>query len=161
MEKEFMQAFDEYGDAIFRFCFLKVSEIALAEDMTQETFMRYWQALRRGQEMTNTRSFLYTIAGNLAKDWYKKKKSDSLDYKMEQGFEPRERETRNAQILAEYQEAITKISALGERDREVLFLRYTEGLDPKDIADILGESANAVSVRLSRAMKHLQKELGV
>lgn len=161
MEKEFMQAFDEHGDAIFRFCFLKVSEIALAEDMTQETFMRYWQALRRGQEMTNTRSFLYTIAGNLAKDWYKKKKSDSLDYKMEQGFEPRERETRNAQILAEYQEAITKISALGERDREVLFLRYTEGLDPKDIADILGESANAVSVRLSRAMKHLQKELGV
>jgi len=72
MEREFLQAFDEYGDAIYSFCFLKVSEESLAEDMTQETFMRYWQSLRRGQEMTNTRSFLYTIAGNLAKDWYKK-----------------------------------------------------------------------------------------
>jgi len=87
-EKVFIKSFSEYGDAIFRFCIVKVSNIDLAEDMTQEVFTRYWQYLRNGKEMTNTRSFLYTIANNMAKDWYKKKKSDSLDEKMESGNIP-------------------------------------------------------------------------
>jgi RNA polymerase sigma-70 factor (ECF subfamily) len=58
---------------------VKVSNVELAEDMTQEVFTKYWQYLRDGREMTNTRSFLYTIANNMAKDWYKKKKADSLE----------------------------------------------------------------------------------
>ncbi len=80
-EKIFIESFSEYGDAIFRFCMMKVSNVELAEDMTQEVFTRYWQYVRDGKTMTNTRSFLYTIANNMAKDWYKKKKSYSLDEK--------------------------------------------------------------------------------
>ncbi len=157
-EKVFVENFSEYGDAIFRFCMVKVSNVELAEDMTQEVFTRYWQYLRDGKEMTNTRSFLYTIANNMAKDWYKKKKPDSLDEKMESGNIPRDK-SANPEEVAEYQEVLDTIGDMEEKDKEVLLLKYVEDLAPKDIADLLGESANAISVRLNRAIKRLQQKL--
>ncbi len=160
MEAIFKSNFAEYGDAIFRYSLMKVSNVALAEDMTQETFMRYWQSLRRGREMTNTRSFLYTIANNLAKDWYKRKKPDSLDARMELGHEPHA-EGFSAEEESMYREALATIDDMDDGDREVLHLAYIEGLSPKDIAEIIGESANVVSVRLNRSMKRLKESLHV
>ena len=160
MHTEFMQSFNTYGDAIFRFCLVKVSNQELAEDMTQETFMRYWQSLRAGKTMTNTRSFLYTIANNLAKDWYKKKKADSLDSFMDTGFEPKTTEV-SPEVNAAHNELIAAMQDMEAMDKEVLLLRHVEGLPPKDIADILGETANTVSVRLNRATTRLKHNLGI
>lgn len=153
-----MEAFSEYGDAIFRFCIVKVSDVEMAEDMTQEVFARYWQYLRDGKEMTNTRSFLYTIANNMAKDWYKKKKADSLDEKMESGQVPKDN-TISPEVFAEYQEVLSTIEDLEPKDKEVLLLRHVEGLEPKDIAALLDEPPNTISVRLNRATKRLQQKL--
>ena len=158
LKAEFMHAFTEYGDAIFRFCIVKVSNKELAEDMTQEVFMRYWQYLRDGKEMTNTRSFLYTIANNMAKDWYKKKKADSLDEKLEAGQEPAATGEANAETQAQYQEVLAVIDGMEASDRTVLLLKYSEGLPPREIAEILGETANAVSVRINRAEQRLKEQ---
>jgi RNA polymerase sigma-70 factor (ECF subfamily) len=160
MEQIFLEHFRMYGDAIFRFLMVKVTNRELAEDYTQEVFMRYWQSLREGKEMTNTRAYLYTIAHNLAKDWYRKKKADSLDAKMDTGFEPVSSDA-NPLLDASYTEVLAVIEDLEENDREVLMLRFIEGLDPKDIAEIIDESANVVSVRLNRAMKRLKEKLHV
>lgn len=160
LEKIFTDSFSEYGDAIFRFCIVKVSNVELAEDMTQEVFMRYWRYLREGKEMTNTRSFLYTIANNLAKDWYKKKKADSLDEKIESGHDLKDKAS-GPEVSAEYKEVLAVIDDMEERDKEVLLLKHVEGLDPKDIAKVLGETTNVISVRLNRATKRLQEKLGV
>lgn len=157
---DFESSFDEYGDAIFRFCLLKVSNVELAEDMTQEVFTRYWQYLRASKEMTNTRSFLYTIANNLAKDWYKKKKSDSLDERVEAGYEPVDK-TASPEIMAAYREVISTLDDLEPGDREVLHLRHVAGLAPKEIAVVMEETANVISVRLNRATKRLQQKLGI
>lgn len=155
---EFMEAFTEFGDAIFRFCLVKVSNQELAEDMTQEVFMRYWQYLRDGKEMQNTRAFLYTIANNMAKDWYKKKKSVSLDDQLDNAPEPAGNDL-DPEIAAQYREVLSAIDDLEENDRAVLILRYVEGLPPKEIAVILEESANVVSVRINRAEKRLRDKI--
>ena len=157
-EQMFMNTFAEFGDAIFRFCVVKVSNTALAEDMTQEVFMRYWQYLRAGKEMTNTRALLYTIAHNLAKDWYKKKKSESLEPHLELGHEPATSEA-SPEAHAEQQELIATIEDMAPLDKEVLLLTYVEGLEPREIAAALGENANTISVRLNRAMKRLRTKL--
>ncbi len=159
-EKTFNEAFQLYGDAIFRFSLVKVSNVQLAEDITQEVFMRFWQYLRSGNEMTNTRSLLYTITNNLAKDWYKRKKSDSLDAKMESGYTPASGEP-SLEDVAVYEEVLRVIEGMDEKDKEVLILSYVEGLPPKDIGEIVGESANVISVRLNRAQKRLQEKLHV
>ncbi len=160
LEKAFVESFSEYGDAIFRFCMVKVSNVELAEDMTQEVFTRYWQSLRDGKEMVNTRSFLYTIANNMAKDWYKKKKADSLDDKMESGDVPNDT-TASPEVVAEYQAVLSLIDDMEENDKKVLLLKHVEGLPPKEIAEVLEETANTVSVRLNRATRRLQEKLGV
>lgn len=160
IEIEFSETFTQYGDAIFRFCLVKVSSKELAEDMTQEVFMRYWQYLKAKKDITNTRALLYTIANNLAKDWYKRKKSDSLDDRLALGLEPTEK-SAGPEMLFAHQEVIAAMEGMDTMDRDVLVLRYVEGLDPKDIADILEETANVISVRLHRATKRLQQLLHI
>ena len=159
LEKIFADTFATYSDAIFRFCLLKVSSVELAEDMTQEVFMRYWQSLRDGKEMTNTRSLLYTIANNLAKDWYKKKKSVSLETVLESGHQPSAEVVVSPENSASYQEVLAVIDDMDEHDKEVLFLTYVEGLEPKHIAQMIDQTAGTVSVRLNRAIKRLKQKL--
>ncbi len=159
-EKLFTEIFAEYGDAIFRFCIIKVSNVDIAEDMTQEVFMRFWGYLKAGTDVANPRALLYTIANNLAKDWYKKKKSDSLNDQMDQGYTPIEK-SPSAEILASHKEVIGALDHLDEKDREVMVLRFVEGLEPKDIAAQLNETANVISVRINRATKRLQTILHI
>lgn len=156
----FDEVFATYGDAIFRFCIVKVSNVELAEDMTQEVFMRYWSYLRADKEIQNPRALLYTIANNLAKDWYKKKKADSLDDQIALGYDPIEK-SPGPELAAEHQEIIMALQHLEEQDRELMVMRYVDGLEPRDIAAILSESANVVSVRLNRATKRLQTILHI
>lgn len=159
-EKVFVEDFAQYGDAIFRFCMVKVSNVELAEDMTQEVFMRYWGYLRTDKAIANPRALLYTIANNMAKDWYKKKKTDSLDDQIALGYQPAE-QSAGPIAQAEHQEIVDALNCLEERDREIMVMRYVEGLEPKDIAQLLSESANVISVRLNRATKRLQTVLHV
>jgi RNA polymerase sigma factor (sigma-70 family) len=96
----------------------------------------------------------------MAKDWYKKKKSDSLDEKMESGDVLKDK-TASPEEVASYQEVLDTIEDMEQKDKEVLLLKHVEGLDPKDIAKVLEESANTVSVRLNRATKRLQQKLHI
>lgn len=160
-KETFLATFDEYNNAIFRFCLVKTSQRELAEDLTQETFMRYWQALREGKHMTNTRAFLYTIANNLVIDWYRKKRASSLDAMRDEGFEPVATNELDAESQSAHEAVIDTLKSLPSADREIILLHYVEGLDPKDIAEILEVSANVISVRIHRAIKKLQTKLDV
>jgi RNA polymerase sigma-70 factor (ECF subfamily) len=161
MKEQFLAVYDQYGDAIFRFCQLKVSIRATAEDISQEVFMRYWQQLRLGKEIGNERALLYSIARNLIIDWYRKHKEQSLDVLTEAGFEFAGADHIATVTASEVREVIGVISALDEPTREALTLRFVEGLSPKDIAEITGESANAISVRLNRGIKKVQDHLHI
>lgn len=161
LKEIFLQSFDTYSDAIFRFCLVKTSSKEMAEDFTQETFMRYWRSLAEGKGMRNTRSFLYTVANNLIIDWYRKKKTTSLENLQEQGYDAPDTAGFSSEAQAELKEVLDTISELEEKDKEVLLLRYVEGLEPREIAEILEESANVVSVRINRAIDKVQKKLHI
>lgn len=155
-ESIFQETFHQYSDAIFRFCIVKVSNQPLAEDMTQEVFMRYWQYVRDGKDISNPRSLLYTIANNLAKDWYKRKKSIPLEE--QEGHQDVLVSTESSpETMAVYHELLEVIDDMDDMDRELILLRHVEGLDPKDIAELYSESPNVISVRLNRAMGRLRE----
>jgi RNA polymerase sigma-70 factor (ECF subfamily) len=161
LQTQFLSAFDAYNDAIFRFCALKVSTREVAQDITQEVFMRYWQSLRKGEVLQNERAFLYTIARNLVIDWYRKKKETSLDVIMEAGIDFAGDGPKSITDQAEAQEVLAVIGQLEEDDREVLLLRFVEGFSPKEIAEFRKESANVISVRIHRALKKVQELIHV
>lgn len=148
--------FAEYADAIFRYVVLQVGDRDLAKDLTQDAFIKFWQCLERGDEIEHERALLYKIAGNLTIDFFRKKKSVSLDMLLEEGFEPGVDQTENMQTKIEFKRAVTLLHELPETYRQVLTLRYIEGLEPADIAEVLGENANAVSVRIHRGLKQLE-----
>lgn len=157
----FLTIYDSYADAIFRFVLVKVSDKERAEDITQEVFTRFWQALRKGTVMQNDRALLYAIARNLVIDWYRKKKEVSLDAMTEDGFEaPGASEVPILQN-AMNNEVLAVIQILDEPTRESLILRFVEGLTPADIAQQRGESANAVSVRINRGLKKVREHLHI
>ncbi len=157
----FLEVYDRYADDIFRFCVLKVSSRDVALDLSQETFMRFWQQLRKGTIIENERALLYTIARNLVIDWYRKRKDQSLDTLSEAGFEFAGDDQRNVTERAQIREVLAVIATLEESSREALTLRFVDGLSPQDIALLSNETANAVSVRINRALKKVQEHLHV
>jgi RNA polymerase sigma-70 factor (ECF subfamily) len=156
-EQAFLSSYDAYHDAIYRFCVMKVSSKELAQDLTQETFMRYWQHMRKEEPLQNERAFLYTIARNLIIDWYRKKKEVSLDVLTEAGLEFEGTGIAHIADESQVREILEVVQQLEEGDRDILLLRYVEGMSPKEIGAILDESANTVSVRIHRALKKVQE----
>lgn len=161
MKEQFLEVYDQYSDAIFRFCQLKVSVRETAQDISQDVFLRYWQQLRLGKEILNDRALLYCIARNLIIDWYRKHKEQSLDILTEAGFEFVVDERSTIVSQSEMREVIRVIGSLDETTRDALLLRYVEGMSPSDIAEITGETANAISVRLNRGIKKVQEHLHI
>lgn len=155
-KQHFLAIYDEHHDAIFRFCALKVSSRELAQDLTQDALMRYWQSLRKGDAIQNDRAYLYTLARNLVIDWYRKKKDQSLDDMMEKGVDFAGAGMDSVTELAEFEEVLRIVAQLDQDSQDVLLMRFMEGLSPKDIAVILNESSNVISVRLHRAIKKVQ-----
>lgn len=157
-QKEFLEAYDAYADAIFRFCFFRTNDRELAKDLTQETFMKAWGYIEKGGVIKNMGAFLYQLAGNLVIDWYRKKKTESLDALVEDGFELAD-PLANTGESAEISEMMKIIKKLSRGDQNLIQWRYVEELSAKEIAVILGERENVVSVRLHRAMEKLRKIL--
>lgn len=155
----FLQIYDAYASDLYRFCYLKVSSKEVAEDLSQEVFTRFWQALREGTTMRSERALLYTIARNLVIDWYRKKKETSLDAITDAGVEFAGDDAGTVSLPAEAAEALRAVDSLDPTSRDALVLRFVDGLSPREIASISGESANAVSVRINRALKKVRAHM--
>src|SRR3989344_8856216 len=158
---EFLDAYDRYADALYRHCFFRVFSKARAEELTQETFMKAWEYLAEGKEVQHVRAFLYRIANNLLIDESRKKKEVSLDALLEESnaFEPSYGGENDMERKVLIHEVIEGFKCLDRDERTVLVMRYLDDLDPKEIAEILGMTANNVSVRMNRALKKVRKEL--
>ena len=158
IEQLFLETYDIYADAIFRYCYIQTSDRELAKDLTQESFAKFWQYMQGGKEILQPRPFLYKIAANLVIDYRRKKKTVSLEKMMEQGFDYGEGdEAKSKEIKFEGEKAIQAIKNLDEKYRDVLTLRYVDEMSIKEIAGIVGESENNVSVRIHRGLEKLRE----
>lgn len=158
--KNFLEAYEKYADAIYRYCFFRVFSRERAEELMQETFMKAWQYIYEGKKVDNMRAFAYRIATNLIIDDSRKKKEKSLDAVLEESdaFEPSYDGVREIETRATLKEIVLAMERLDEDERRVLTLRYLEDLDPKDIAEVLDISANNASVKINRALEKLKKQ---
>ncbi|MBI5456528.1 sigma-70 family RNA polymerase sigma factor [Candidatus Kaiserbacteria bacterium] len=159
-EKGFMSAYDEHADSIFRFLASKISDREIARDLMQETFTRAWDYCQEGGLIREWKPFLFRTAYNLVVDTYRKKKAVSLDAMIEdQGFAIPDRSDVINIDKAEVKRIRAAMQGLDEVYRDVLSLRFTEDLPPKEIAGILGLSENVVSVRIHRGLAKLREHM--
>ncbi len=159
LEQEFEKAYNDYSDAIFRHCYFRLFDRELGKELMQEAFMRAWTFISEGKKIENMRAFLYRVANNLIVDYVRKKKEASLDAMQAAGWDPGYDQTPDMQNRIEQGKIMATLQKMDEGYREVLIMRYIDGLPPADIAGILGESANTISVRLHRGIKQLRAHL--
>jgi RNA polymerase sigma-70 factor (ECF subfamily) len=164
IEQQFKEIYERDSDMIFRFCATRISDREQALDVVQDTFMRLWKTFQQGEKVDNTKAFLFTVAHRLIIDWYRKKKSlslDEMDNEDGEAYEPVEDGIKiDIENNSEARFVLDKINELNSGNRTVLHLRYIEGLSPPEIASILGISTNATSVRINRALAELKKITG-
>lgn len=140
---------NEQYDKIYRYCYFRVQNRVLAEDLTQETFLRYFAQnsyIHRGKQL----AYLYTIARNLCIDHYRKKEVDEL--KEEIMEEPmKEVETSLYVRLA--------LEQLPKEMQELILFRYVDQLSVREICEITGMSRSTEYRMEKEALRRLQSLL--
>jgi RNA polymerase sigma-70 factor (ECF subfamily) len=143
----------EHYDKVYRYCYFKVGNSTLAEDLTQEAFLKYLAQdsyIECGKQL----AYLYTIARNLCAAAFRKKQPQELT-----GEVP-DTAAIELQELQELRIAIRQeLNALPEQEQELLLLRYANGLSVGEIAAVLGISRFAVYRRTSTALSILKAVL--
>jgi RNA polymerase sigma-70 factor (ECF subfamily) len=134
-----------------------------AEDLTEQVFLKAWEALpayqQRGKRFA---SWLYQIARNLVIDHHRAHKpvqSASLGH--HDDVESKQATALERVIEAEESAALaTAVSRLPPEQQQVIFLRFVKGLDHAEVARILDKSKGACRVIQHRALTALNQMLG-
>ena len=160
---------EEYYDDIYRYCFFRMQDHSLAEDLTQETFLKFLETSAyhdRGKPL----AFLYTIARNLCIDHIRRTAArpesgitgdlhlnGDISYSITgTAFSP----TLSGPELTDTSVVLTQaLQTLSESDREIICLHYILELNPGEIGRIMNLSRFAVYRRLKRALKLLKNQL--
>jgi RNA polymerase sigma-70 factor (ECF subfamily) len=150
--------FDHYRPKIFGFLARMAGRRELAEDLTQETFLRLARKATTLAEDTRLAAWLFTVARNL---YYSHCRSASLDAERLdrlalRGPEPEPGPFEDAAASELGRRLERAFARLGDRDREVLLLIAVEQVEHAAAAEVLGLSAEALRQRLSRARKALE-----
>mgnify|MGYP001612205851 CR=1 FL=1 len=156
LQGKFVEIYETFADPIYRHCFFRVYASGRAEELMQDTFMKYWLYLKEGNVVQNPRGLLYRIADHLIIDEKRKYAAESLDTLIEEtGFEPSGTDRTEGKALLN--EVMRELAQLRDEERRLFIMRYMDDLDPKEIAEITGTTANTVSVQLNRVREKLRK----
>lgn len=147
------QLIKKYYSSLYQYCFLHLHDRELAEDMTQETFARYFESLQTYTEYGKLKNYLYRIAGNIIKNYYKKK-----ELPMEEAPWTPSTDIRDAEVRMDIERAVDR---LPDELKEITILFFFQELKQKDIAELLNIKLSLVKYRISRAKKLLSEYLEV
>ncbi|MBD5492535.1 MAG: RNA polymerase sigma factor [Lachnospiraceae bacterium] len=140
----------EHYDKIYRYCYCKLRQRELAEDITQETFLRF---LNHGHDFHTAHAlpYLYTIARNLCIDEYRKKKPLlAIEEERIEDIEAEEKMITGVSIRL-------ALAELEEEERELLMLRYVNEVPVYAICKVYGLSRFSVYRKLKSALKKLEE----
>jgi len=162
----FARILARHQDAVFRLVVRMVRDRALAEDLAQETFLKAYRALPTYDPRWKLQSWLLKIAHNATIDHLRRQRLDTTALELpadedassplDRIADPRarnaEQEARGRALARDLQDAL---QTLDPAYRELLLLRFEEGLAYQDIAEITGLPLGTVKVRLHRGRKRL------
>jgi RNA polymerase sigma-70 factor (ECF subfamily) len=149
-------------EPVYRYVHFKVSDPQASEDLTSEVFLRMLEALKQGKMWNTTPdAWIFGIARNVVADHYRKASRQpevALDERLAM---PDEQNLTQRVIVAEQHEELARaINGLTDEQREVVLLRFMEGLSINDVAEILGKTPGAVKGLTHRALRALTEAMG-
>ena len=148
-----MDLYEQY-DKIYRYCYFKLNHRETAEDITQETFLRYFDSVHRirYEEKGKALQYLYTIARNLCIDEFRKQAIGQLPEE-QIGVDMEE------QLITSFS-VKTALRRLDKGSQELLLLRFVNEVPVSVICNIMGISRFAVYRKTNAALKQMEELLG-
>lgn len=144
----------QHYDKIYSYCYFHVKDMQAAQDLTQETFCSVVAHIGEYMHYGKFLNYLYAVAGNKCKDYYRKKKPLYTEDLPEEA----ERSTDEGDV-AEKLFLRELVAGLPKELEEVIILRFYEDLKYKDIAKILGVGSSLVKYRVKKALQMLRDEM--
>ena len=151
--------YDYFLSRVYRFVFLKVTNKEEAEDLTQQVFMKAWEALPKFEsERSPFAGWLFRIARNTVIDFYRTKKSN---FSLDEGIGINDYlEDSPEDIFFKNQEraqVMKSLDYLTEEQKEVVVLRFVEGFYYKEISHITNKNQASLRIMQHRAVKKLKE----
>lgn len=162
IDEVFEQIMTEYGQDILNLTYSYVKNIAVAEDLTQEIFVKCYLNLASFKQEASFRTWLWRIAINHCKDFLKSWHHRNVLLSTKADIEVEARNNRVEDIVIEKDETNEleqAILALPLKYREPIYLFYYQDLSIKEIKEILGVRENTIKTRLRRAKVLLKNHL--
>ncbi|MBZ0296415.1 MAG: RNA polymerase sigma factor [Anaerolineae bacterium] len=150
---------ERYHDEIFRYLWRMLQDSPHEpQDVTQETFMRAYQAFGRLRPDSNHRAWLYKIATNCAYSVLRRsQRENSLDdLEIMDGQPAPDQQVIELETL---QAATRIIQRLPVKQRAAVIMRHLEGCDYTEIAHVLDCSEDSARANVSQAIRRLRREL--
>lgn len=161
--RAFAELVKRYTNAIYNVAYRFTNDAHEAENVTQETFLRAWNALPRVALDKPLKAYFVKIAVNLCRDWAEQKKlvlTQSLDADNEIEFPDDASDPLRAVSDAELRERVhAQLELLPPLYRTVIALRYTEEMSYEEMAAALDVPINTVRTHLHRAKMKLRQVL--
>ena len=162
----FAELVKKYQKPVHALVWRKVGDFHVAEEITQDTFLKAYQKLAMLKEPQSFASWLYVIATRHCIAWLRKKRlwMQSLEATNSLQFEKATysgyvvEENERTAIEAEREVVKKLLAKLQESERTVMTLHYFGEMTCEEISKFLGVSVGAIKSRLSRARHRLKKE---
>ena len=146
--------FERHKDYVFRVAWGFLGDRELAEDVTQEVFLRLAKGRRRWRPRARLRTLLYQIALNTCREIRRRRARDARltsDAVTREDTVPA-RDPRLADLAR-------ALDVLSQRQREAVVLRFYEGLDTRETAKVMGCRQGTVKSHLHRALEALRRAM--
>ena len=166
-EQSYIELVNRYRDRLINFIYRFVNDIESAEDIVQDALLKVYTHKHYYKNIAKFSTWLYTIAGNLAKTELRKKKTrkvtnlsqmgpEDKDYELTSNEPKTDEATQNEYLEKRIQIAINKLPL---HFKTVTILREIQELSYEEISKIVDVPLGTVKSRINRARLQLQKEL--
>ena len=159
LQDQVARLFEETRDDVFRYLLNLGLYPPLAQEATQEVFLRLYTALKKGDDIQNPKGWIFRVAHNLglrirARESSQKPFDPDLESRLAGSAVDPEQNLLELEKTLRFHQAVERLS---EQQRRCLLLRL-EGLRYPEIGSVLGISASAVGEFLRRAISRLKKD---
>ena len=156
--------YQTYHQAIYRYIYHHLGHVQTAQDLTSDVFRRFLQALRNGGGPTQQLSaWLYRVAHNLYVDELRRRQHRNHEPLDEMtGDTLKDNDTNPDELVwtvttkGEVREALLELT---EEQRQVIVLKFMEGLTNNEVAEIMGKTVGAVKALQHRGLATLREQL--
>ncbi len=154
----FKTVFNDYFEYIRNYIYYLSGDIALAEDLTQDVFLAFWEEQGRIKKET-VRAYLFTIAKNLFFKYHRRKKIN-LTFISSLIPEQDQQSPEFVLELKEFDQALQKlIGRIPEKTRVIFLMNRIDRLTYTEIAETMKISIKAVEKHMTKALKFLRENM--